>query len=118
MAETTKRPNGVRSYIADTLALLLFFTTTGINQRALHRRHDMGASLARTPLGGVLMLAVGRPCGLWRDSMMSHSKASRFSQILWDSAALMSFQVPIYAAIVVLSGATGTGPLMGILGAA
>ncbi len=34
MAETTKRPNGVRSYIADTLALLLFFTTTGIiNER-------------------------------------------------------------------------------------
>lgn len=51
MAETTKRPNGVRSYIADTLALLLFFTTTEINQRALHRRHDMGASLARTPPG-------------------------------------------------------------------
>lgn len=74
-------------------------------------------SHARLP-GGVLMLAVGRPYGLRRDSMMSHSKASRFSQILWDSAALMSFQVPIYAAIVALSGATGTGLLMGILGAA
>lgn len=64
------------------------------------------------------MLPVGRPYGLWRDWMMSHAKASRFSCVLWDSVALMSFQVPIYAAIIALSGATGTGLLMGIVGAA
>lgn len=32
--------------------------------------------------------------------------------------ALMSFQVPIYAAIIAISGASGRGLWMGILGAA
>ena len=118
MAEATKRPNGVRSYIADTLALLLFFTTTGIINERFIAGMTWEQVLHARLLGGVLMLAVGRPYGLWRDWMMSHSEASRFSQVLWDSAALMGFQVPIYAAIVAMSGATGTGLLMGILGAA
>ncbi|UXN75967.1 L-alanine exporter AlaE (plasmid) [Devosia sp. A8/3-2] len=118
MAETTERPNGVRSYIADTLALLLFFTTTGIvNERFIAGMTWEQVLHARLS-GGVLMLPVGRPYGLWRDWMMSHAKASRFSRVLWDSVALMSFQVPIYAAIIALSGATGTGLLMGIVGAA
>lgn len=64
------------------------------------------------------MVPVGRPYGLWRDFMMSHAKETRCSQVLWDSGALMSFQVPIYAAIIALSGATGEGLVRGVLGAA
>lgn len=64
------------------------------------------------------MVPVGRPYGMWRDWMMSHAKETRFSQVLWDSWALMSFQVPIYAAIIAFSGATGDGLMRGVLGAA
>jgi hypothetical protein len=39
------------------------------------------------------------------------------SQLLWDSLALVSFQVPIYAAIIAVSGASGRGLLFGVLGA-
>lgn len=64
------------------------------------------------------MVPVGRPYGMWRDWMMGHASENRFSQVFWDSLALMSFQVPIYAAIIAFSGATGDGLLRGVLGAA
>jgi len=37
--------------------------------------------------------------------------------LLWDSTALVSFQLPLYAAIIAFSGASGSGLLRGILGA-
>ena len=39
------------------------------------------------------------------------------SRLVWDSLALVSFQVPIYAVIIGVSGASGRGLLFGILGA-
>ncbi|WP_244487986.1 L-alanine exporter AlaE [Aureimonas sp. Leaf454] len=64
------------------------------------------------------MVPVGRPYGLWRDWLMTHAKPSRLSQIMWDSIALVSFQVPIYAAIIAVSGASGRALFLGVLGAA
>jgi fructose-specific phosphotransferase system IIC component len=37
---------------------------------------------------------------------------------MWDSVALVSFQVPIYAGIIAFSGASGSGLVRGTLGAA
>ena len=45
------------------------------------------------------------------------ARPGRASQLLWDSVALVSFQVPIYAAIIAASGASGRGLLFGVLGA-
>lgn len=108
-----------RSFIADTLALILFFTTTGIiNERFIAGMTWEEVFHARL-LGAVLMVPVARPYGLWRDWIMRRAGDSRLSQVLWDSLALMSFQVPIYAAIIAFSGASGLGGLVkGILGAA
>ena len=39
------------------------------------------------------------------------------SRLLWDSLALVSFQVPIYAVIIAASGVSGRGLLFGVLGA-
>jgi NhaP-type Na+/H+ or K+/H+ antiporter len=50
------------------------------------------------------MVPSGRPYGLWRDCIRDAAQ-SRTSQILWDTSALVSFQVPIYAAILAVSGA-------------
>ena len=63
------------------------------------------------------MVPVGRPYGIWRDWIMRHAGPGRMSQLLWDSIALVSFQVPIYAAIIAVSGASGRGLLLGVLGA-
>jgi hypothetical protein len=107
-----------RSFIADTLALILFFTTTGIiNERFIAGMSWEEVFHARL-LGAVLMVPVARPYGLWRDRIMRRAGESRVSQVLWDSFALMTFQVPIYAAIIAFSGASGLGLVKGILGAA
>ncbi len=63
------------------------------------------------------MIPVGRPYGIWRDWVMQRARPNRLSQLLWDSLALVSFQVPIYAAIIAVSGASGRGLLFGTLGA-
>ena len=63
------------------------------------------------------MVPVGRPYGLWRDWVMQHARGNRLSLVPWDSFAFLSFQMPIYAAIVAVSGASGRGLLLGILGA-
>jgi hypothetical protein len=39
------------------------------------------------------------------------------SGLIWDSVALVSFQVPIYVAIIAINGASGGGLLFGALGA-
>lgn len=106
-----------RAFIADTLALILFFTTTGIvNERFLAGMAWEQVMHARL-LGAVLMVPVGRPYGIWRDWVMQRARPSRLSQMLWDSFALVSFQVPIYVAIIAVSGASGRGLLLGTLGA-
>lgn len=118
LVEAGTRSGNAWAYVADTLALILFFTTTGIiNERFIAGMTWEQVIHARL-IGGVLMVPVGRPYGMWRDWMMSHARETRFSQLLWDSLALMSFQVPIYAAIIAFSGATGDGLIRGVLGAA
>ena len=64
-----------------------------------------------------LMVPVARSYGIWRDWMMRRASDGRLSRILWDSIALMTFQVPIYAAIIAANGASGIGLFYGILGA-
>ena len=106
-----------RAFIADTIALILFFTTTGIiNERVIAGMTWEQVFHARL-LGAVLMVPVGRPYGIWRDWLMQRARPDRLSQLLWDSLALVSFQVPIYAAIIAVSGASGRGLLLGVLGA-
>ncbi|EKJ94833.1 hypothetical protein C241_16148 [Bradyrhizobium lupini HPC(L)] len=107
-----------RAYVADTIALIMFFTTTGIiNERFIACMSWDDVMRARL-LGAALMVPVGRPYGIWRDWIVTHAKPTRTSQIMWDSLALLSFQVPIYGAIIALSGATGGGLLRGMMGAA
>ncbi len=106
-----------RAFLADTTALILFFTTTG----ALNERYIAGMTwdqvLHARLLGAALMIPVARPYGIWRDYVMRRASESRLSQLLWDSAALVSFQVPIYAGIIAFSGASGPGLWLGVLSA-
>jgi hypothetical protein len=45
--------------------------------------------------------------------MLGYARDTRLPQLLWDSLALISFQVPIYAAILVFSVAFGAGLMRG-----
>ncbi|HEV7417860.1 MAG TPA: L-alanine exporter AlaE [Tianweitania sediminis] len=88
------------------MALLLFFTTTGaINERYIPGMSWEERCNARL-LGAVLMVSLARPYSLWRDWVMKRAGEIIMSQLFWDSLSLMTFQVPICAAIIAISGAT------------
>ncbi|SEN82121.1 L-alanine exporter AlaE [Pseudomonas sp. ok266] len=106
------------AFIADTTALILFFTITGILNERFIAGMTWDQVLHARLLGAVLMIPVARPYGIWRDWMMTRAGQGRVSRLLWDSIALVSFQVPIYAAIIGFSGASGEGLVRGTLGAA
>ena len=114
---TNKEAWNPRGFLADTTALIIFFTVTG----ALNERYITGMSWedvgqARL-LGAALMVPVARPYGMWRDLLMHRATGARWSRVLWDSTALVTFQVPIYAAVIAFSGASGRDLVFGILGA-
>ena len=106
------------AFFADTTALILFFTTTGIINERFIAGMTWDQVLHARLLGAALMIPVARPYGIWRDWLMKRASESPISRLLWDSIALVSFQVPIYAAIIAFSGATGGGLVRGTLGAA
>lgn len=106
------------AFVADTTALILFFTTTGIINEKCIAGMSWDQVLHARLIGAALMVPVARPYGLWRDWLMKGAGTNRLSKLLWDSAALVSFQVPIYAAIIAFSGASGSGLARGTLGAA
>ncbi|PIF53316.1 L-alanine exporter [Pseudomonas sp. 29] len=98
------------AFIADTTALILFFTITGILNERFIAGMTWDQVLHARLLGAVLMIPVARPYGIWRDWVMTRASQGRVSRLLWDSIALVSFQVPIYAAIIGFSGASGCRP--------
>lgn len=109
----------MRAFLADTLALLVFFTVTGIlNERFVARLDWQEVAMARG-IGAPLMILTARPYGLWRDWLIGrHAGPSRLSRLAWDSVALMLFQVPLYALVLWGGGAEGRQILRGCLGAA
>ena len=95
------------AFVADTSAMFVFFTTTGIiNERFVAGMSWEQIFYARL-LGAALMLPCARAYGIWRDWIMRRAGSTWLSHILWDSLAMVSFQVPIYAAILAVNGASG-----------
>ena len=109
----------MRAFVADTLALVLFFTATGV----LNERFVAGMSwpevLRARAVGAPLMVLTARPYGLWRDWVLRRfAGRGRASRLVSDAAALMLFQVPLYGLVIWAGGADGRQVLQGCLGAA
>ena len=106
----------MRSFFADTLALVVFFTITG----ALNERFIAGMSwsevAAARAIGAPLMVLTARSYGLGRDWVMGWERPS--SPLLRNRFALLAFQLPIYAAIIFAGGARGPKVAQGVGGAA
>lgn len=109
---------GRRAFLADTLALLVFFTITGILNERFVAGMDWPEVARSRLIGAPLMVLTARPYGLWRDWVMRRAGPGRLSRLVWDTGALLLFQVPIYAAIIAAGGAEGAQILRGTLGAA
>lgn len=105
----------MRAFVADTLALVLFFTLLG----ALNEHYVAGMAweeVARSrTIGAPLMVLTARPYGIWRDWLMKRL-APPLPRLGADAVALLLFQVPIYAAILWLGGASALGIVRGAAG--
>ena len=107
-----------RDFVADTAALVVFFTATGVlNERFVAGMSWPEVASARL-IGAPLMVVTARPYGVWRELVLRRAGRSGASRILWDTVALLVFQVPIYVAIIAIGGATGSELLRGAIGAA
>ncbi len=106
----------VRSFLADTLALVLFFTvTSGLNERFVVGMAWREIFVSRG-IGAVLMVLTARPYGLWRTWFLAKARPSTRSRtLLADGLALLLFQVPIYFGIVLAGGADLPSALRGSL---
>ena len=106
-----------RSFIADTLALVIFFTiTSGLNERFIAGM-SWNEVLVSRAIGAPLMVLTARPYGLWRDWFMKRTHpSSKWGELTMDSLALLIFQLPIYIAIIVAGGASGSAILKGAAG--
>ena len=106
-----------RSFVADTLALVVFFTiTSGINERFIAGMAWDEVVVARS-FGAVLMVLTARPYGLWRDWLFEIvNPKTRVTGLLTDCISLLVFQVPIYVVILMVGGAEGAAILKGTAG--
>ncbi|UWR24155.1 L-alanine exporter AlaE [Sulfitobacter sp. S190] len=115
--KTARSPLGWRGFFADTLALVVFFTCTGIINERFIAGMDWAEVLDARLIGAPLMVLTARPYGMWRDFVLRIAGQPRGLRLLfWDGAALLVFQVPIYIAIIVLGGAEGAEITRGALG--
>ena len=105
------------SFVADTLALVIFFTiVSGLNERFVAGM-GWGEVLVSRAIGAPLMVLTARPYGVWRDWFLQ-AIAPRMpaTRLIFDGIALLAFQVPIYMAILYASGADGRGIVFGAAG--
>ncbi|WP_417584499.1 L-alanine exporter AlaE [Pelagibacterium sp.] len=107
----------LRSFVADTLALVMFFTiVSGLNERFIAGMSWSEVALSRS-IGAPLMVITARPYGYWRDWFLKRTgPGSHGLTLIMDSIALLAFQVPIYVIIIFASGARGMGVVTGTLG--
>jgi hypothetical protein len=106
-----------RSFVADTLALVIFFTiASGLNERFVAGMAWSEVAVTRS-FGAVLMVMTARPYGMWRDWIFRTSDPqTAWTSLLTDCLSLLLFQVPIYCVILMVGGAEGTAILKGAAG--
>jgi hypothetical protein len=105
----------MRQLASDTLALLVFSTLgAGFVELVL-----VGLTLEQTLLTRAMAVPViigtGWPYGLYRDGLMHLVKArTRTARLITDTLAFLTFQMPVYAAILAWNGASAAQIVMAV----
>lgn len=99
----------MKRFLVDTSAMVIFSTLLGafveIVLAKLEPNQSISIRLAAIPL----MLATGRPYGLYRDYLFDrfgNERATQLRSLLIDSAANTTFQVPLYLGLLAWGGAS------------
>lgn len=96
----------MRAVLVDTVATIVFFTlAAGLVELFLVGMPLQKVLFTRAVMIP-LMVVTGRPYGLWRDFVFARAAPRKmWTRSAVDVLAFLSFQVPIYAATLVLAGA-------------
>ena len=98
----------MRRLVVDSAAALSFFTVVAGATEFLIARMTLEQVLVSRGTAVPVMLATGRPYGMWRDVVLRRlAPRGRAARAGVDVAAFVTFQVPVYAAILRLAGAEG-----------
>ena len=93
----------------DSLAALVFFTAAATLSERFVAGMDWGQVAVSRAVAAPVMLLTGRPYGMWRDAVLRRLGAARRAaagRAAVDVAAFTTFQVPVYAGILALAGAS------------
>ncbi|MEI4471825.1 L-alanine exporter AlaE [Frigidibacter sp. MR17.24] len=105
-------PRPSRRFLVDTATTIVFFTLLATTVELLVAGMEPRAVLATRALMVPVMVLTGRPYGAWRDLVLARLVPPRrgpvmpLAAMLADTAAFLSFQVPVYAATLALAGAS------------
>ncbi|WP_028021664.1 L-alanine exporter AlaE [Enterovibrio calviensis] len=103
-----KGANRVRSVVADMFAMVVFCFVTGMMIEIFVSGMSFEQSLASRLLSIPVNIMIAWPYGVFRDSILSFAKrrsSSRLSKRAADFFAYVTFQSPVYAAILFSVGA-------------
>jgi len=96
----------MRPFLVDTLATVVFFTVVAAFTELVVAGLEPVQVLIARALTIPVMVATGRPYGAWRDRVLRRLRPrGRAGRAAADTLAFLSFQVPVYVAVLALAGA-------------
>ena len=96
----------MRAFLVDTMAAVIFFTVAAGASELLVAGLSPSQVLVTRLLTVPVLVLTGRPYGRWRDIVFGALRpATGLARGMADIAAFLSFQVPVYVAILSLAGA-------------
>ncbi len=101
-------PKGLtmRRTVVDTVSTIVFFTTVASFTELFIAGMDLREVVTTRLIMVPLMVLTGRPYGIWRDWVFLRIRPTvGWSKAVTDAAAFVVFQLPIYAATLVIAGA-------------
>jgi len=99
----------MRLFLIDTLSTILFFTVVATFSELVIAGMEPSQVLTTRLLMIPIMVVTGRPYTGWRDWLIEQVRPQRgWSAALTDIAAFLSFQAPVYAATLLIAGASLT----------
>lgn len=109
----------MRKTLVDTFASVFFFTIMAACIELFVAGMEPGEVLTARLIMIPVMVLTGRPYGIWRDWFFEIAKpSSAWAKMVVDSIAFLSFQLPIYAITLIVSGADRTEIITAISSAA
>ncbi|MEZ5783310.1 MAG: L-alanine exporter AlaE [Rhizobiaceae bacterium] len=99
----------MKAFVVDTVATVIFFTlVAAFSELVIVGMTPQQVLVARALMIPVMVLTA-RPYGVWRDWIMQAARnAGPIGRAIVDTAAFLTFQIPIYAGTLVIAGATAS----------